>query len=132
MVNIIHVFFLLILDTSIGKLRLNATGTEYFLKLSDQGAFLEGLRLELSMALPVDLDRISTDGRFQNDPSNNRVLIHYTIKKTRDLNQRSSKELFDDLNILIRKKDSTPISFYSKTSYLDETYGVEPTGELKY
>ncbi|CAG8693719.1 5806_t:CDS:2, partial [Ambispora leptoticha] len=115
-------------------LRLTDAGTAYFNGLSSSGKdeFFNELKRELILAIPIDESRISTSGKYQYDTSTptKQILISFEFASTRNLTQRNTKSLIDDLNTLVTQRDYSPISFYSLTSYLDKDYGCQAKPNL--
>ncbi|CAG8617167.1 5530_t:CDS:10 [Ambispora gerdemannii] len=120
--------------TTITLLRLTRDGSKYFNELSssERSEFFDELKRELVLAIPIDPSRISTIKKHQIDTSTpeHQILISYTFEKTREPNQRSTKSLINDLDILVRNKEISSISFYPLTNLLDKEYGSHATPNL--
>ncbi|CAI2177307.1 14616_t:CDS:10 [Funneliformis geosporum] len=119
--------------TSTGLLRLTPEGSIFFNNLDkvDKANFFNEILLELSEIIPINIKRLSTSKRHQPDPkATYQILFPVTIESVNDLSERTVQQVIDDLNILIKNKGISPISFRPFTSYLDSTYGFQPTPNL--
>ena len=87
---------------------------------------------EISLILPVDLDRLTSKGPTQIDTSTpfEQLIIPLEIKSTRDPFKRNANNLHNDLNTMIQNKGFTEIFIHPHTSLLDETYGYRLKGEF--
>jgi hypothetical protein len=87
---------------------------------------------EISRILPVDLDRLISEGPTQIDIStpSEQLIIPLKIKSTRDLSKENSDNLHYDLDIMIQNKGLTEIGMHNYTSLLDETYGYKLKGKF--
>ena len=94
---------------------------------SDPKNFTDKLLQEISEILPVDLDRLSSEGTNQIDTSasSEQLIIPLTIKSTRDPSKRNANNLHSDLDTMIKNKGFTEISRRAYTSLLDESYGYK-------
>jgi len=125
-------------DSVIGRVRLTPEGTKHFESLKDDDKrrkeFYEKLREELAIAIPADLERITTTERVEIDtsiPSDFPKQIFLSIniekpKKDKTEQERSADLLLKDLDSLIRHKPVTPIAFGENSRYLDQDYGYKP------
>src|ERR1043165_5860886 len=116
--------------TSTGLLRLTPEGTTFFNNLNRDGKdnFFNEILRELSEVIPIDIKRLSTSKRHQSDPrAMDQIRFPITIKSPNDPLERTVQQVINDLDTLVRNKGITPISFKGFTSYLDSTYGFQPT-----
>ena len=122
---------IIILGTYNGLVRLTHEGTTYFNNLSDSNKsdFLDQLKYEISLILPVGLDRLNIKN-YQIDTStpSDQLIISLQIEETRDLSKRNTERLKEDLDVLIRNKDYTGISKHDHTKLLDNEYGYQLNG----
>ncbi|RIA80457.1 hypothetical protein C1645_838654 [Glomus cerebriforme] len=118
-------------DFITGILRLNLEGTNEFKKLKDSNEkndFFEKMRIELSKSIPVDQSRIrKIKNIFGVDKISNLelLLILFEIGPSNEnnFNKKGSKEIFDDLNSLIKAKNVTiSLDIYDHTKYIDKDY----------
>ncbi|POG75247.1 hypothetical protein GLOIN_2v1770458 [Rhizophagus irregularis DAOM 181602=DAOM 197198] len=76
---------------------------------------------EFSKVIPVNEQRLSTNGKWQNDPFYPKKLLSFTINEAKNAIEPSSKTMFDNLNTLIEKKGFTALSNNEYTSLIDES-----------
>ncbi len=103
----------------------------YFNNLStfNKKEFINQLLQEISLILPVDLDRLESDGPDTSSTSE-QLIIHLQINSIKDSTKRNAYNLYRDLDIMIVNKGFTEISKYQYTSLLDQTYGYKLNGKL--
>ncbi|GBC02683.1 hypothetical protein RclHR1_04750011 [Rhizophagus clarus] len=108
-----------------GSIRLTPEGTALFNK--DKKTFVNQLLQEISLILPVDLDRLKIEDRQQVDTSTplGQLIIPLQIEPTKNLSKRNTYNLHNDLNTMILNKPFTKISNYPYTSLLDQSYGYK-------
>ncbi|PKY20616.1 hypothetical protein RhiirB3_498292 [Rhizophagus irregularis] len=105
-----------------GLLRLNEEGSSKFLQLNHQSEFFNNIIQEFSKIIPVDEQRITTNGKWQNDPTfPKKVLLSFTINEAKSAMEPSSKTIFDNLGTLIERKRFTALSNYEYSSLIDES-----------
>jgi len=116
-----------------GLLRLTSYGTQVFDNLSqdERHDFFDNLLEELSIAVPVDSERLTTNGMTQLDNSLNekRYLISIGILATRDEYDNSVASIIKIIDTLIRNKDQSPIGLSRIAGYLDKSYGFKQLRE---
>jgi hypothetical protein len=127
---------LIITSVSIlGKLRLNSIGTEKFQNSSNKSKYFDEMRTELLKNIPVDDSRI---GRFKNKDEIDMVsgvkLSTFSFQidppKEDSFNKKSSKEVFEDLNSLIKTKDfTTNLDYNNYTKDIDKDYGFQKSSK---
>ena len=117
---------------------MTSEGTVYFENLKHDNKrreeFYEKLRQELAIAIPADLERITTTERVEIDtsiPSDfpKQIFLSINIEKPKNRKteqERSADLLLKDLDSLIRHKPVTPIAFGENSRYLDQDYGYKP------
>jgi len=112
-----------------GMVRLTSEGTAYFENLDVVGreAFYIKLRQELANAIPVNPERITTNGNFETDTlvSPKQVRLSINIKKDASKQELSVASAVKDLDTLIRYKPFTIIAFGESTKYLDQAFGYK-------
>ncbi|GBC27296.2 hypothetical protein GLOIN_2v1885764 [Rhizophagus irregularis DAOM 181602=DAOM 197198] len=105
-----------------GLLRLNEEGSSKFLQTNHQLEFFNNVIQEFSKIIPVDEQRITTNGKWQNDPTfPKKVLLSFTINEAKSAMEPSSKTIFDNLGTLIERKRFTALSNYEYSSLIDES-----------
>ncbi|RHZ82430.1 hypothetical protein Glove_109g149 [Diversispora epigaea] len=120
-------------DKVFGVLRLTAEGTEYYENLNSIGKdqFFVDLHLELSKIIPVNIKRLSSNGKTQIDTTvspSRQIFISLNIESSKE--ERSVASIIDDLNEMIKYKSMTSISLNPTTKYLDEDFGFKPKQNL--
>ncbi|RIA95739.1 hypothetical protein C1645_457626 [Glomus cerebriforme] len=120
------------LDSFSGSIRLIPEGTEVY-KLNPT-EFIKQLRSNISSILPVDPERLESNGPYQIDTSVSpeQLIIPLQIKSTNDRYQRNAINLQKDLHIMIQNKGFTQLSMYQYTSLLDQTYGYQENVDIKH
>ncbi|RGB40402.1 hypothetical protein C1646_753350 [Rhizophagus diaphanus] len=104
-----------------GLLRLNEEGSSKFLQ-TNQSEFFNNIIQEFSKIIPVDKQRITTNGKWQNDPTfPKKVLLSFTINEAKSAMEPSSKTIFDNLGTLIERKRFTALSNNEYASFIDES-----------
>lgn len=75
---------------------------------------------EISLILPVDLDRLTSEGLTQIDTSTplEQLIIPLKIQSTRDPSKKNADNLHNDLNTMITNKGFTEIFLHPHTSVL--------------
>src|SRR5436190_23054146 len=110
--------FYLFLGSYSGFIRLVPEGTIIF--NLNQTEFIDQLLQEISLILPVDLDRLRSERPYKIDISTSsaQLIIPLQIKSTSDLSKRNAHNLRGDLNVMIQNKRFTAISMHPHTSLL--------------
>ncbi|PKK60294.1 hypothetical protein RhiirC2_818958 [Rhizophagus irregularis] len=104
-----------------GLLRLNEEGSSKFLQ-TNQSEFFNNIIQAFSKIIPVDEQRITTNGKWQNDSTfPKQVLLSFTINEAKSAMEPSSKTIFDNLGTLIERKRFTALSNYEYSSLIDES-----------
>ncbi|CAG8715805.1 1384_t:CDS:2 [Rhizophagus irregularis] len=125
-------------DFIIGILRLNPEGTQEFSKLDKNGRneFFKFMKIDLSKGIPVDDSRIyKVDDIYEHDivTDSELLLISYRIDLPGEncFNKKSAKEIYDDLNSLIRNdKFITYLDTSNYTKNIDKGYGFQRSSNL--
>ncbi|RHZ52422.1 hypothetical protein Glove_461g4 [Diversispora epigaea] len=121
-------------ETVSGVLRLTAEGTEYYeknLNSTGKANFFSVLKTELSEIIPVNITRLSSNGKTQIDTTvshSRQILISLNIESSKE--ERSVTYIVDDLNDMIIYKNMTSIGLFPTTKYLDEDFGFKPKQNL--
>ncbi|KAG9296772.1 hypothetical protein G9A89_002169 [Geosiphon pyriformis] len=111
--------------TLIGFLRLNTNFSD-FNKINNEREVFKTLEDQLSFTIPVERSRIKIiDHKIDKSKSESvgRAILRLQISSKSG--SRNPKEIAHDLNELIENKWFTPISTYSHTGFLDETFGFQ-------
>ncbi|CAG8595015.1 12_t:CDS:2 [Diversispora eburnea] len=116
-----------------GVLRLTIEGTEYFENLNSTGKnqFFANLHLELSKIIPINIKRLSSNGKTQVDTTvspSRQIFISLNIEPSNE--GRSVASIIDNLNEMIKYKSITSIGLNPITKYLDENFGFTPKQDL--
>ena len=113
---------------------LTVEGTRFYENLSpyDKAAFLSQLKIDLAISIPVDINRLDDIKSYKYDKSQQppKILLTLPIKSTTNSNEPSVNQIIKDLNILVQKKEVTPISWYTTTNFLDENFGFQRSSKL--
>ncbi|GBC27317.2 hypothetical protein GLOIN_2v1885764 [Rhizophagus irregularis DAOM 181602=DAOM 197198] len=105
-----------------GLLRLNDEGSSKFLQTNHQSEFFNNVIQEFSKIIPVNEQRITTNGKWQYDPTSpKKVLLSFTINEAKSAMEPSSKIIFDNLGTLIERKGFTALSNNEYSSLIDES-----------
>ncbi|CAB4403043.1 unnamed protein product [Rhizophagus irregularis] len=114
-------------EESIGRFSLTKEGTKSFEKLSLDGrrGFLSQLRIDLAKSIPVDINRLDYIKCCEYDYSQKppRILLSLPIKSTTSPHERNVDHIIKDLDILIKNKEVTPISWFGTTNNLEASFG---------
>ncbi|CAG8689277.1 16193_t:CDS:2, partial [Gigaspora margarita] len=113
-----------------GKVLLTISGTIFFKELNDSGRneFFTLLIRELTFRIPVEPERLSTNGHYQTYnlwSDSEQILIPIFIKEARNNNEQLAANVRTNLNILVKQKQYTGIGTGTVTSLLDENYGFQ-------
>ncbi|CAB4493243.1 unnamed protein product [Rhizophagus irregularis] len=116
-------------EESIGRFSLTEEGTKSFEKLSLDGQreFLSQLRIDLSESIPVDINRLDYVKccEYDNSQQPPRILLSLPIKSTTNPYERNVDHIIKDLDILIKHKEVTPISWFGTTNHLEASFGFQ-------
>ncbi|CAG8506429.1 8152_t:CDS:10 [Diversispora eburnea] len=120
-------------DTVSGVLRLTKEGTEYYenLNSTEKDQFFTDLHLELSKIIPVNIKRLSSNGKTQVDTTvspGRQILISLNIQSSKE--ERSVASIIDNLNDIITYKNMTSIGLSHTAKYLDGDFGFKPKQNL--
>ncbi|CAG8519858.1 7420_t:CDS:2, partial [Scutellospora calospora] len=116
-----------------GILRLTTDGSLYFQSLNDSAKydFFTNLTKELSVRIPTEKNRLSSNEHYQFDSnSQSKILIPLTISAAKIGEKLLSTDIMNNLNQLIKNKAITGISTGNATYYLDDTYGFQTTSSI--
>ncbi|KAG9291182.1 hypothetical protein G9A89_000601, partial [Geosiphon pyriformis] len=111
--------------TLIGFLRLNTNFSD-FNKINNEREVFKTLENQLSFTIPVERSRIKiidhkTDKSKSESVGREIIVLQISSKS----GSKNPMEIAHDLNALIENKWFTPISTYSYTGFLDETFGFQ-------
>ncbi|CAB5193391.1 unnamed protein product [Rhizophagus irregularis] len=116
-------------EESIGRFSLTEEGTKSFEKLSLDGqrGFLSQLRIDLAKSIPVDINRLDYIKCCEYDNSQQlpRILLSLPIKSTTNPHERNVDHIIKDLDILVKNKEVTPISWFGTTNHLEASFGFQ-------
>jgi hypothetical protein len=89
--------------------------------------FLSQLRNDLAKSIPVDINRLDNIQYYKHGESQqpSKILLKLLIKSTKNLNERNVDRIIKDLDILIKGKDITLISWFNTTNLLDADFGFQ-------
>ncbi|RIB13097.1 hypothetical protein C2G38_2198809 [Gigaspora rosea] len=108
--------------------RLTHDGTDAYNSLSqpEKSKFLYSLLNELIKSIPTAPERLYLTNRMQYDPSisPSQYLLQIEILAPTNHYQASVSQIINDMDSLIRNKDTSIISINNHTRYLDSSYGV--------
>ncbi|POG62803.1 hypothetical protein GLOIN_2v588234 [Rhizophagus irregularis DAOM 181602=DAOM 197198] len=123
-------------EESIGRFSLTEEGTKSFEKLSLDGQreFLSQLRIDLSESIPVDINRLDYVKccEYDNSQQPPRILLSLPIKSTTNPYERNVDHIIKDLDILIKHKEVTPISWFGTTNHLEASFGFQRYSNYNY
>jgi hypothetical protein len=102
---------------------LNEEGSTIFLQTINHSDFFKNMIKEFSKIIPVNEQRLSTNSRWQYDPTSpKKLLLSFNINEANDnIIEPSSQAIFDYLSALITNKGFTALSNNEYTSLIDET-----------
>ncbi|CAG8503331.1 5032_t:CDS:10 [Funneliformis mosseae] len=116
-------------DKITGRVRLTAEGTFVYESLDEDGRkdFYANLMRELAYAIPISQNRITTNGKFETDPSVSpkQIILSINIEKDKTKQERTVNLAVEDLNTLIENKPITLIGSGEFSKYLDQDYGYK-------
>ena len=117
-------------DSITGRVRLTPEGSAYFESLNhvERELFYTELRQELANAIPVKLERITTNGNAETDisVSPKQILLSINIVKAETKQEKTVASVIGDLDTLIRNKPITVIASGNSSRYLNQEYGYKP------
>ncbi|CAG8460333.1 19691_t:CDS:2 [Gigaspora margarita] len=113
-----------------GKVLLTNSGTIYFKELNVSGRyeFFTSLIKELTVRIPIEPERLSTNGRYQTEnpwSDSEQILIPIFIKEARNNDEKLTVNVRNDLDTLVKQKQYTGIGTGTFTKFLDENYGFK-------
>ena len=115
-----------LLDSVDGILRLNVEGTDLLNNLNsvNKSVFIKNLKNGLANTVPMNPDRLNFN-KYQMDYSTSPsiLLLSFKILKPNNNEEISVAQAMDNLNTLIKNKDTTGISRNYYTNFIDEKYG---------
>ncbi|RHZ77774.1 hypothetical protein Glove_173g63 [Diversispora epigaea] len=116
-------------DTVYGVMRLTAEGTEYYenLNSTEKDQFFIDLHIDLSKIIPVNIERLSSNGKTQVDNTispSHQIFISLNIESSKE--GRSVASIVIDLNDMIVYKNMTSVGLFPTTKYLDGDFGFKP------
>ncbi|CAI2174672.1 3054_t:CDS:10, partial [Funneliformis geosporum] len=121
-------------EDAIGRFALTTEGTNYFENLPpyNKTTYLLQLRIDLSNLIPVDINRLDAIICCEYDRSQQlpKILLSLPIKSTTKSNDRNVDRVIKDLDLLIKNKKVTPISWFFTTNYIDASFGFQLTVNL--
>ncbi|RIA81069.1 hypothetical protein C1645_837559 [Glomus cerebriforme] len=114
-------------DDTFGLFSLTSEGTNYYNYLSknDQSEFSSQLRIDLANAIPIDIKRLDNIQYYNFDKD--KIILTLLIKSTTNANEINVYRVIKDLDILIRKKEITSISWFNTTNLIDSNFGFQQT-----
>ncbi|RIB26277.1 hypothetical protein C2G38_2138369 [Gigaspora rosea] len=116
-----------------GVVRLTKSGTQYFqaMSKSERDAFITALLNELTVRIPTEKGRLSSNGHYQLDTTvESQILISFSINKAKNSEKFLSTLVSKYLNQLIENGAYTGISTGTTTIYLDYIYGFQLTQSI--
>ncbi|GBB90932.1 hypothetical protein RclHR1_01800017 [Rhizophagus clarus] len=118
-------------DDSYGTFSLTADGTKYYNNLSRErkSEFGFQLKTDLASAIPVDVKRLDIKCcEFNKD----QIVFTLSIKCKNGLNknERNVVSVIKDLDMLIKDKEMTPISWSNTTNLIDANYGFQQNYDI--
>ncbi|CAG8647996.1 5670_t:CDS:2 [Funneliformis mosseae] len=113
-----------------GQVRLSPEGTTYFGRLNniERKDFHEKLRQDLANAIPVDINRVTSNEKTEVDTS--QYVLSINILHDENKQEIPTSLAIKDLDILIKNKFITAIAYGEASKYLDESYGYKPNSNL--
>ena len=109
---------------------MTSEGTDHFesLDVTERKDFYKTLKQELAKAIPVNLERITSNENVETDTSTaeNQIFLSININKDEAGQERSVSFAIKDLDELIRHKAITIIGSGESSRYLDQDYGYRP------
>ncbi|CAG8652295.1 16525_t:CDS:2, partial [Cetraspora pellucida] len=116
----------LVNDQITGIIRLTPGGSSYYLSLNsdDQQKFHEKMATDLSNVIPVEDNRLTPMNGFEKDISSGtlQILLSFKILDTSDLLKKSSVNISQDFNTLLKYKKYSALMHYNTTSLIDDSY----------
>ncbi|CAG8473024.1 7342_t:CDS:10, partial [Acaulospora colombiana] len=90
-------------------------------------SFINQLLSQISLALPISPDRISSSSEFQFETrvTTDQLLLPITIAETRNTLERSATSMLRYLDVMIRNKWITALAVLDKWEGVDEDFGVD-------
>ncbi|CAG8574081.1 17486_t:CDS:10 [Funneliformis caledonium] len=119
-------------EDATGQFSLTIEGTRYFKNLSsyNQTIFLSQLRIDLANSIPVNINRLNVI-KYEYDENQQppKIILTLPIKSITNLNERNVDRIIKDLDLLIKYKEVTPISWFGTTNLIDSRFGFQRTSK---
>ena len=98
-----------------------------FLNVVGNKVFYTNLRQELANAIPISLERITTNGNTELDTSvsQKQILLSIRIEKEKNEQEITASSAVDCLKTLIENKPITLIASGEYTRFLDQDFGYK-------
>ncbi|CAG8511464.1 10522_t:CDS:2, partial [Dentiscutata heterogama] len=110
-------------ESIMGSVRLTIDASKRFIKHNNQSAYIDTLLNELADKVPIRRSRLSAKNNFQ-EVFNGQIAIPIRIEMANNEVERSSSDVFSDLNSMIIYKNITTFSS-GVTNDLDQDYGFK-------
>ena len=108
---------------------MTSEGTDYFERLNntEREDFYKRLRQELAIAIPVNLERVTSNKNVEIDSSvtPQQIFLSINIEKNEDERGMFINLATKNLDELIKHKSITVIGFGKSSRYLDQVYGYK-------
>jgi len=106
-------------------LRLTEEGTRYFNNLVEKTEFFDQMKRELSESIPLNISQLTINNKIKHDKITKQILIVITINPPKFNKLRSTKQILNDLDMMIKIKEGTPLIINKMTTiYLDKEHGA--------
>ncbi|CAG8507813.1 20655_t:CDS:2 [Gigaspora rosea] len=114
---------------------LSSNSTTATLKLNLNQSFYQQIKDDLYRqiitSLPIDSNRLYITGNVQPDFVDSNILIEFSVIKTTDSsNEPSVNDIINDLNDMIKNKDTSALFGQKYTMFLDSNYGFQIKANL--
>ncbi|CAG8517417.1 19635_t:CDS:2, partial [Racocetra persica] len=87
---------------------------------------------QIISSIPINSDRLYMTGSIQSDSSHTKLLVEFSVVKAMDpLNEPSVHDIINDLDDMIKNKDTSALFSYNYTKYFDSNYGFQVKGNIK-
>ncbi|CAG8832370.1 36034_t:CDS:1, partial [Racocetra persica] len=105
--------------------------TEATLRLNLNLSFYQQIKNDLYQqlitSLPINANRLYMTGNVQSDSADSNILVEFSvIKATDSSNEPSVKDIINDLDDMIKNKDTSALYGKNYTKFLDSNYGFQP------
>ncbi|RIB14077.1 hypothetical protein C2G38_2248480 [Gigaspora rosea] len=113
-----------IVDSTTATLKLNLNQS-FYQQIKDD------LYRQIITSLPIDSNRLHITGNVQPDFVDSNILIEFSVIKTTDSsNEPSVNDIINDLNDMIKNKDTSALFGQKYTMFLDSNYGFQIKASL--